>query len=264
MSSEKATALVLRVVDFSESSSVVTLFTREFGKISGLAKGAKRPKGAFDSALDLLCTCRVVFLRKSSEALDLLTEAKLIRRFRLCDKNLSRLYAGYYVAELLLELTDEYDAHPELFDNAERTLLRLGSGPSVGTAIAQFEMAALQILGHHPSLEQCADCGSEIRPHGRIPFAQTAGGVLCPRCRPRHSQVVQVSTAVIEVLKQLANADNEALDTVKIERRAGGELRGVLNHYMTQLLGRPPRMQRYLVAPTSNHDDAGKDAANEP
>lgn len=249
MSSEKATALVLRVVDFSESSCVVTLFTREFGKISGLAKGAKRPKGAFDSALDLLCMCRVVFLRKSSEALDLLTEAKLIRRFRLCDNNLSRLYAGYYVAELLLELTDEYDTHPELFDNAERTLLQLGRGPSVGAAIAQFEMATLQLLGHHPSLDQCADCGSEIRPQGRVPFAQTAGGVLCPRCRPRHSQVVQVSEAVIRVLKQLANADNETVDTVKIDRRTGGELRGVLNHYMTQLLGRPPRLQRYLVAP---------------
>lgn len=264
MSSEKATALVLRVVDFSESSCVVTLFTREFGKVSGLAKGARRPKGAFDSALDLLCLCRVVFLRKSSEALDLLTEAKLLRRFRLSDNNLSRLYAGYYVAELLSELTDEYDAHPQLFDEAERTLLRMGLGPSVGAAIAQFELAALQLLGHHPSLDQCADCGNEIFGTGRVPFAQTAGGVLCPNCRPRHSQVVQVSRDVVRALRELSNINSQALDTVKINRRTGGELRGVLNHYMTQLLGRPPRLQRYLVAPTSNDDEAGKDATNEP
>ncbi len=82
MSSEKATALVLKVVEFSETSSVVTLFTREFGKIHALAKGARRPKGPFESALDLLALCRIVFLRKSSGALDLLTEAKLERRFR--------------------------------------------------------------------------------------------------------------------------------------------------------------------------------------
>ncbi len=264
MSTEKATALVLRVVDFSESSCVVTLFTREFGKVSALAKGARRPKGAFDSALDLLTLCRVVFLRKSSEALDLLTEAKLLRRFRLCDHNLSRLYAGYYVAELLSELTDEYDAHPLLFDNAERTLSQLGQGPCVGTSIAQFEMAALRILGHHPSLDQCADCGGEIRTGRRVPFAQTAGGVLCPRCRPHHTQVVQVSEEVIRVLKNLTNAESNTMDTAKIHRRTAGELRGVLNHYMTQFLGRPPRLQRYLVAPTSNHDEAGKDATNEP
>ncbi|HEY2826636.1 MAG TPA: recombination protein O N-terminal domain-containing protein, partial [Pirellulales bacterium] len=72
MSSEKATALVLKVVEFSETSSIVTLFTSEFGKIQALAKGARRPKGPFESALDLLALCRIVFLRKSSGALDLL------------------------------------------------------------------------------------------------------------------------------------------------------------------------------------------------
>src|SRR5690606_28430132 len=81
MSSEKTDAIVIRLVEFSESSAVVTLFTRDFGKISGLAKGARRPKSAFESALDLLAVCRIVFLHKSSDALDLLTEAKLERRF---------------------------------------------------------------------------------------------------------------------------------------------------------------------------------------
>ena len=63
---EKANAIVVRLVDFSETSQVVTLFTREFGKIGALAKGAHRQKGPFDSALDLLTLTRVVFLRKSS------------------------------------------------------------------------------------------------------------------------------------------------------------------------------------------------------
>ena len=120
MSSEKATAIVLRVIEFSETSSVVTLFTRDFGKIRALAKGARRPKGPFESALDLLGLCRIVFLRKSSDALDLLTEAKLERRFRPPGGDLSNLYAAYYVAELLNELTDDYDPHPELFDAADR------------------------------------------------------------------------------------------------------------------------------------------------
>ena len=262
MASEKATGLVLRVYEFSESSSVVTLFTREFGKISGLAKGARRPKGSFDAALDVLCTCRLVFLRKSGEALDLLTEAKLLRRFRLCDKNLSRLYAGYYVAELLFELTDEYDAHPPLFDTAERTLLQLGNEPHIGLAIVQFEMVALRILGHVPALDRCADCGDVIKQINRIPFAHAAGGLLCGACRAKHSQIVQVSSQVVEALRRIANADDASLANIDIDRRTGGELRGVMNHYMTQLLGRVPRMQKYLVAPASHHEQAGKDATH--
>ena len=68
MESEKADAIVIRLADFSNTSRVVTFFTREFGKTSAIAKGGKRLKGPFDSALDLISTCRIVFLRKSSSA----------------------------------------------------------------------------------------------------------------------------------------------------------------------------------------------------
>ena len=94
MPSEKANAIVLRVVDYSETSCIATLFTREFGKVRGLAKGARRPKGPFESALDLLAHCRIVFLHKPSEALDLFTEAKLLRRFRPVGRDLANWYAG--------------------------------------------------------------------------------------------------------------------------------------------------------------------------
>ena len=95
MSSEKDLAIVLRVVPFSETSCVTTLFTRDLGKVSCLAKGARRRKSPFEGALDLLSVCRVVFLHKNSDALDLLTEAKLERRFRAASRSLSCLYAGY-------------------------------------------------------------------------------------------------------------------------------------------------------------------------
>ena len=127
---EKASALVLRVIEFSETSAIVTLFTREFGKISGMAKGARRPKGPFEHALDLLAQCRIVFLRKSSGALDLLTEAKLERWFRPRGRDLASLYAGYYIAELLIELTHDYDPHLELYDAAVETLAGLACGGS--------------------------------------------------------------------------------------------------------------------------------------
>src|SRR3954465_10541511 len=114
MSSEKTQAIVLKLVEFSETSCVLTMFTEDFGKVGALAKGARRPKGPFEGALDLLAMVRIVFLRKSSDALDLLTEAKLERRFRCGQRDLARLYAGYYVAELLTELTERGDPHAAL------------------------------------------------------------------------------------------------------------------------------------------------------
>jgi DNA repair protein RecO (recombination protein O) len=246
MPSEKATAIVIRTVDFSESSLVVTLFTREFGKIGALAKGARRPKNPFESGLDLLALCRIVFLHKSSEALDLVTEAKLLRRFRPTRQNLPGLYAGYYLAELLGELTDEDDPHPELFDLADETLEALAAGEAVPRRMVRFELGALRLLGHTPALDRCAECGAAVAAVGRVAFGMIHGGLLCPACRAGKNQVVAVSAGVLRTMAQLADPHGQAWRRMEIDARTFGELRGVLNHYFVHLLGRRPRMHPYL------------------
>ncbi len=227
---EHATALVLRLVPWSEASFVCTLFTREFGRVRAVAKGAKRRKGPFESALDLLALCKVVFLRKSSDALDILTEAKLSRRFRLRGRELAGLYAGYYVAELLAELTDDYDPHPELFDLADQTLAALQDEPQVGRLVLRFELAAVRLLGHAPALTRCAECGAAVGSEGRVAFGQISGGALCARCRPGKRQVVSLSQAAWQAL-----------------RDAGRDRRGMAaNTAWSQYAGRDPQRDESL------------------
>jgi len=262
MSSEKATAIVLRTVDFSETSLVVTLFTREFGKLGAMAKGAKRPKNPFESALDLLTLCRIVFLHKSSEALDLLTEAKLIRRFRpptfapnagngerqiaSGGRGLFSLYAGYYVAELLGELTHDNDPHPQLFDLADETLAALASGEPIPRRIVRFELGALRLLGHAPSLDTCVACGAMVEAKGRVAFGHLDGGVLCGNCRTGRRHVAAVSAGTLRTMEQLADPGGTNWNRMEINQRTLGELRGVLNQYLIHLLGKKPRMHKYL------------------
>lgn len=246
MSSEKSVAIVLRVIDFSETSVITTLFTEDFGKIGALAKGARRPKGPFEAALDLLAVCRIVFLHKTSDALDLLTEAKLERRFRSAGRELTRLYAGYYVAELLNDLTDPGDPHPELFHCANQTLFDLDHGEPVPSLVLNFEISLLLAVGSVPSLDACVGCGTTVRPAGRVAFSAIAGGVLCHQCRSGQRQVLSVSEGVIRVLRQFAESEDGAWRLVDIDRRVRGELRGVMNHYLANLLGHRPRMFKYL------------------
>src|SRR5215218_11250424 len=126
MAAEPALAIVVRGTDWSETSRIATLFTREFGKVRALAKGGRRLKSNFDVAFDLLTVCQVMFIRKAHGGLDLLTEARLEEQFPALRQNLPALYAGYYVAELLADGTQDYDPHPPLFDAALGTLRGLG------------------------------------------------------------------------------------------------------------------------------------------
>jgi DNA repair protein RecO (recombination protein O) len=246
MSLEKSDALVLRLVEWSETSYVVTLLTRDFGRLTAVAKGARRPKNPFDSALDLLAACRVVFVRKSSGALDVLTEARLRRRFRPAGGDLQNLYAGYYVAELLLELTDDYDALPELFEAADAALEQLCRTTPPAVPLLRFELAALRCTGFLPALEQCVECGTSIRAERRVAFGLAAGGVLCPACRSGKRSVVSLSAAAWHTMRTLAGNSASAAVSDAFDPRWLGELRAVLNQYVAHTLGHRPKMHRYL------------------
>ncbi len=254
MTAEKSIAIVLRVVDFSETSAVVTMMTRDFGKITALAKGARRPKGPFEAALDVLSICRVVFLRKSGDSLHLLTEAKLERRFRTASTDLSRLYAAYYVAELLNKLTDDLDLHIELFDLAEDTLTRLDQDHSSEDGLSErlllrFQLRSLDLLGHMPSFDQCVECGkpaaTENESGKRIPFGLDSGGVFCTRCRVGKRFIVSLSRDAATVLTQYSNPDDNWSENLK-SNPPMGEMRGLIDQYLTYLLGKKPRMVEFL------------------
>src|SRR4051794_28896693 len=105
MSSEKVQALVVRTTDWSETSRIATLWSREMGRLRVLAKGGRRLKSNFESALDLLNVVDIVFIRKASGGLDLLTEARVAERFPKLRTDLPALYGGYYIAELLSDWT---------------------------------------------------------------------------------------------------------------------------------------------------------------
>jgi DNA repair protein RecO (recombination protein O) len=189
MSIETTNALVVRAVEFSESSLIVSLFTRDFGKVSALAKGARRLKNPFETSLDLLASNRVSFIRKNRDALDLLTEAKLVRRFRPTRRNLRGLYAGYYLAETLDAATVDYEPIPELWDLADATLARFQTDDDVPRRLAAYEAGLLDALGEFPSTRFCVECGEELpldsvkNPDRRVLFAPNEGGVVCARCR---------------------------------------------------------------------------------
>jgi DNA repair protein RecO (recombination protein O) len=247
MSAEKTLAIVLKTVEFSETSLVVSLFTQDFGKISALAKGARRPKGPFENALDLLAICRVLFLRKSSGSLDLLTEAKLERRFRAAARSLPALHAGYYVAELLRDLTDDHDPHPELFELAKETLAGLDENRDPTTSVLRFELGALRELGHLPALDHCTNCGTPVKIADRVAFGLIGGGVLCLQCKPGKRQVASVSASAIEAMQRLVNSENGATWSLEtLDKSLAGEIRGLMNRYICNLLGHRPKTQMLI------------------
>lgn len=244
MAAEQALALVVRGTDWSETSRIATLFTREFGKVRALAKGGRRLKSNFDVAFDLLTVCRVVFLRKAHGGLDLLTEARLEEQFPALRAHLPALYAGYYVAELLADGTRDYDPHPDLFDAALAALRGLGaSGAHPAGRVSAFELVWLRELGYSPRLDACAGCGRERRhPEAAALYSAAGGGVLCPECGPAAPDRRAASGPALVCLGALAAG------AADVPEGARGEVRQLLGQTVSCVLGRRPRMLAYVDA----------------
>jgi DNA repair protein RecO (recombination protein O) len=241
MSTEKATALVLRTTDWSESSRICTLWTRELGKVRVLAKGGRRLRSSFDNALDLLTLCGIVLIRKPSTGLDLLTEASALQRFTQLQSDLPALYAGYYIAELLADWTEDHDPHPALFDEALHALREL-RGDNVALRVLRFEMVFLTETGYLPVLERCAGCEVEL-PSSGLAFSAEAGGAVCPRCqRAPDASRRPLSADGLAALRRLVTNDWH----LELGPSVRAELRHLLGHYVTHLRGRPPRLLPYL------------------
>lgn len=246
MSLEKTDAIIIRLADFSESSRVVTMFTRDLGKVSALAKGAKRLKGPFDAAIDLLSTCRVVFLRKSSGALDILTEAQLIKRFKPEGKSLHTVYGGYYVAELLGGLTEDGDPHPRLFDEAVQTLDRLQSDAQPLMVVMRFELLILREIGQLPEFDACQVCGRDVESTRGIRFWVSQGGLVCSECGRPEYEHTEIAPGTIQLLRRMATADGSLAARLAPSPAQYRELRRVVTSAICHAMERRPKMLRYL------------------
>ncbi|MFG0263786.1 MAG: DNA repair protein RecO [Rhodopirellula sp. JB055] len=291
MSNQSTTAIVLRTVEFSETSLIVTLLTKDLGRISGLAKGARRLKGPFEGSLDLLSVCAVTLIDKPGDTLDLLTESKLRRRFRGAQRSLDRLNAGYHIAEMLRLLIDDDDPHHELFDMTLSAMGMIdGDGPVAETLLA-FDAQCLRLLGHSPATDRCTVCGRAVeRSRRRATFSLVGGGVVCETCRPAQSHLMTVSWDALDALRKLASdpaddattqntaeqrpSEQQSVAPLSPEHSATSlvsatfplhslipaltpgvyrDLRGLLNRTLESLIGHTPRMQAFLPGKLDSH-----------
>jgi DNA repair protein RecO (recombination protein O) len=256
MSLEKTDGVVLKTVEWSETSLIVTLFTKDFGKISAIAKGARRLKSPFESALDLLSLSSVVFLKKSGESLDLLTEAKLQRRFRSAQVGLLPLYCGYYAGEVINARTENHEPIAGLMESLCVTLQELDRQAIPAWTILDFELQTIQRLGHMPSWRWCVACGEEIETDRQsIAFSPLGGGVLCPNCTPTQRGYLRIAPETLQILEsRAAQLSRSDLAIVLCEPRAPAilapkvraELRLVMEQVMLNLSERRLRMLDFL------------------
>ena len=240
----KTEAVVLRTGEYSETSQIVTLWTRECGKVRGIAKGARRKTKSGGAGLDLLNLCDVLLVRKVPPALSLITGWQVRSSMNGLRSDLQSLYAGLYAAELLDRSTDEGDPDPASFDLLVRFLRALDEGRRPYPMLLRFEILLLERAGIAPQGAVCVSCGTH-GPVRRPGFTASGGGLLCGACMGRYPDARPVSQAAVRALVSLSG--REPPRGIKLTDREVAEIRGLLDAHLAYHLGRPLEMGRHIV-----------------
>ena len=179
----KSDAICLRLVEYSNTSIVATFLTRERGKVSVLAKGARRRGSAFYGELDVLTRSEIVCIARKRSSLHTLSEVSVADTYRPLRHELARLHAGLYVIELVRESTVPEQPNARLFELTVRALERVARNQKLNPlTIVIFELLALEAIGLGPRLDECAECGDRVARRGlaALPdstkFGRTLGG----------------------------------------------------------------------------------------
>ncbi len=201
MALTRCEAVVIRTYPLGDTSRIAVLYSREFGLVRGVAKGARGPRSKFGAGLEPLSVVDVVLYRKDGRDLDLLSKVDVIHDWRAAD--LARVAHAQAALELVDRLVHEAEPEPRLYDLLCTALAALASAPAdrlVSITLA-FQLHAAALLGYAPVLLACAVCGAP--PAGR--FAPAKGGVVCARCAEGDGLVVAASNEGLAQLAALAS-----------------------------------------------------------
>lgn len=180
-------AIVLHAFDYLESSRIVRFLTRDAGVQSALARGARKSRGRYGSALDLFAVGTAQLYVKPNRELHNLSSFELTRSRNELASDLGRFTAASAIAELALRFGGE-EANPILFDAVAGGLDKLTQSAALTTVEAGLASCwrIISVLGFTPELSACALCHVPLREADDAAFSHVAGGIVCPSCS-RHA-----------------------------------------------------------------------------
>lgn len=181
MESRSSQAVVLRWRAYGESDKIVTFLTRDFGKITGIGKGARNSRRRFPNSLELLARVRVHFRQRSEATLAFLESCELLGPSSSFMEP-ERLAYGAYLAELAEQMTVDWNPVPETYDLLEEALLSLESGPATASFLRAYELKLLERSGFAPPLHECSRCQGPLAVDGDPHFGPLQGVFWCRRC----------------------------------------------------------------------------------
>ncbi|MCB9450115.1 MAG: DNA repair protein RecO [Anaerolineaceae bacterium] len=229
-------AIILKRRDFGEADRLLTILTPEHGKLSVIAKGARKPTSHKSGHVELFT--QVDMLIQRGRDLDIVTQAEMGKPYLELREDLSRGAYASYVAELLDRFTGaDDDDFPGLFQLLDDTLNRLCTDSDPRRAVRYYEIRLLDMVGFRPELNICAISQEPIQAEDQF-FSYALGGVVSPTAAQINAGLTPVTMLTLKFLRHMQRSPYSHVQSLTVTPELHDETERLMLGYLTYLLER--------------------------
>ncbi len=247
----KTHGIVLKHMPLGEADRIVTVYSRERGKLRAVARGVRRTTSKLRGHLETLSHVAVSI--SEGRSLDAITEAQSIHAFRGLREDLQTVSEAVYMAELVDGFSADSSPDAKIFDLFLGSLVQLDEGRSSPQLVRFFEVQLLASSGFGPEFQRCVECGIVLEPREHV-FSLAMGGIVCPACKGRSGEaVVPLSLNGIKLLRHFQRTSKTSMPEMSLSPALATELQRVLRSYIRHVLERDLKSAEFmnLVASTA-------------
>ncbi len=249
----RLSGIVLRRRDLGEADRLLTVFTRDRGKVTLLAKGVRRAASRKAGHLEPFTHTDLLVAKGAS--LDLVTQAETIDAHRHVREDLWLSSLAYAAAELADAFTVDEDPNVALFDLLLDTVGRLDTGQPSSLAMRYYELHLLALVGYQPQLFHCVHCNRPLEPVVNF-LSLDRGGCLCPQHGANVDGTIALPLDVLKVLRYLQAHPWDQIAVLQLRPEVLAQVESILARYIVYHLERTLRapvflekLRRALIAP---------------
>jgi len=215
--------IVLRATDYSNTSRIATVYTRDYGKVRLLAKGARRKKSDFLRILEPFSLLEIVYI-ESRRSLHTFKEAHLIDSFLGLRDRLGEIARALFFLSMIDRTQPDEDPDPAVFELLSDSLFALERVPHPENVAIVFQLHLLQRFGRLPSLATCGRCASPLR--ANTSYDPASGYLLCGSCA--RGKKPSLSGGTLEALRRLADTPPNRSGRIRLSKGQHAEIAPIL------------------------------------
>jgi len=232
-------AIVLNSREHGESDKIITVYTRDNGRLTGIAKGANKSKKRFLNKLELFSHLSLSYIENKRSTLAFIADAELHSSFIEIRRKVDCYNAATFIRETLLMATTDGEGDPEIFILLHWSLQSLDRGKSCLDICTIFLLRLFDRLGYRPDFTSCCICSKPFNPEQHYIFDHHNGGLVCHRCEEKVTgSSIDLTAGTIRILRSALIEPIERLHRLKFSRQALKQSLPMLHRYARNLFQR--------------------------